>query len=122
MTLETLCSSATIENIYMSKSAFRPWAAWRRAYYGVGFASFWGMVGVLIYFINFYQPATCFDRIMNGTESGMDCGGECVRICAADVIPAKIVWAKSFEITEGHYNSVAYIENENQTAASSRPL
>lgn len=96
----------------------RSWAVWRRIQYGLGFASFWGMIGVLIYFVNFYQPANCFDGIMNGSETGVDCGGECVQICAADVLPPRVVWTESFEVTEGQYNTVAYIENPNQTAAT----
>jgi len=91
---------------------------WRRIQYGLGFASIWAMVGVLVYFVNFYQPANCFDGMMNGEETGVDCGGGCVQICAADVLPPRVVWAESFEVTDGQYNSVAYIENQNQTAAT----
>lgn len=76
------------------------------------------MIGVLIYFVNFYQPATCFDLVMNGAETGVDCGGDCVRICEPDVLPPQLVWAKSFEIVPGQYNAVAYVENQNQTAGT----
>lgn len=96
----------------------RMWAVWRRIQYGFGFFSFWGFLGLLIYFINFYQPANCFDLVMNSDETGVDCGGSCVRICAVDVIPPQIVWAESFRITDGQYNAVAYIENKNQIAAT----
>ena len=102
----------------MAETNFRPWAFWRRVYYGVGFSSFWFMVGVLIYFVNFYEPANCFDRVQNGGETGVDCGGACVLICKAEVIPPQVLWAKSFEITKGQYNAVAYIDNSNQIAAT----
>jgi len=102
----------------MADRAFRSWAFWRRVQYGLGFLSFWGMIGVLIYFINFYEPATCFDLKQNGDETGIDCGGGCVRVCSADVLPPRVVWAKSFEVTEGQYNVVAYVENQNQTVAT----
>lgn len=102
----------------MSIKTFRMWAFWRRVQYGIGFFSFWGMIGVLIYFINFYQPANCFDLVMNSDETGVDCGGSCVRICTADVVPPKIAWAESFKITDGQYNAVAYIENKNLVAAT----
>lgn len=102
----------------MSNRTFRSWAVWRRIQYGLGFASFWGMVGVLVYFMNFYQPANCFDLMMNGDETGIDCGGGCVQICAADVLPPRVVWAESFKVATGQYNSVAYVENLNQTAAT----
>ncbi len=99
-------------------SLIRPWALWRRIQYGLGFFLFWLVVGAAVYYTNFYQPANCFDLTQNGDERGVDCGGACVRICAADVVPPRVVWAKSFEITEGQYNAVAYIENPNPEAAT----
>lgn len=99
-------------------SSIRPWAVWRRVQYALGFFLVWGMVGVLIYFTMFYQTANCFDRVQNGNETGVDCGGGCVRICAVDVLPPRVVWVDSFEITDGQYNVVGYVENQNQTAAT----
>ncbi len=95
--------------------SIRKWALWRRVQYATGFFAMCGMFGVLIYFANFYQPANCNDRLQNGLETGIDCGGGCVQICAADIIPPRIVWAESFEISPGKYNAVAYVENYNQT-------
>lgn len=71
-----------------------------------------------MYYGYFYQPPTCFDRIMNGDEAGIDCDGSCVQICPASVLPPQIIWAKSFEIVEGQYNAMAYVENVNQTAGT----
>lgn len=102
----------------MDKKKIRLWAVGRRIQYGLGFFSLWGLIGILIYFTNFYQPANCFDLIMNGDESGVDCGGACVRVCAAEVIPPRVVWADSFEVKDGQYNAVAYVENLNQTVAA----
>lgn len=102
----------------MSKKTFRPWALWRRIQYGLGFASFWSLVGVFIYFIVYYQTPNCFDQVMNGEETGVDCGGACVRVCAASVIPPRVVWADSFEVKKGQYNAVAYVENQNQSVAT----
>ena len=79
---------------------------------------FWGLVGAWVYFANYYEPPDCFDLTKNGDELGVDCGGSCVRICAADVLPPRVVWAKSFEVKDGQYNAVAYVENPNQSAAS----
>jgi Mg-chelatase subunit ChlD len=101
----------------MSK-AIRPWAVWRRMQYGFGFVLFWILVMVPVYFVFFYQPMSCFDGVKNGDETGVDCGGSCVRICAAEVMPPRIVWSESFEITPGQYNTVAYIENSNQIAGT----
>lgn len=103
----------------MSKSNVRMWALMRRIKYGVGFLAFWLLIGVWVYFANYYVPANCFDGILNGEETYVDAGGpNCVRLDPTRVIEPTLVWAKSFEVVEGQYNSVAYIENKNQTAAT----
>ena len=96
----------------------RPWAAWRRVQYGLGFTTFWGLIGVMVYFANFYVVPNCFDGAANADESGIDCGGGCVRICAASVAPPRLVWAESFEVAPGQYNAVAYLDNSNQIAGA----
>lgn len=100
------------------KRRFRWWAFWRRFQYSVGFLSFWGMIGVLVYFVYFYSPANCFDGVLNGTESAIDAGGTCVQIDPAAVQAPSLVWAESFLVADGQYNAVAYVENENQSAAT----
>jgi Mg-chelatase subunit ChlD len=99
-------------------SAFRPWAFWRRLQYGAGFGVFWLLIGVVVYYTNFYVQPTCFDNVQNADEGGVDCDGSCVRICSASVIPPRVVWADSFKIVDGQYNAVAYIENVNPVAAT----
>lgn len=99
-------------------SSQRKWAFWRRVQYGTGFGLFWLCVFVLIYYANFYAPPNCFDGRQNGEERGLDCGGDCVRICAFDVKKPSVQWARSFEVTDGQYNAVAYVQNTNQFAAS----
>ncbi len=94
---------------------FRWWAFWRRIQYGSGFLTVLTLFGVWIYYAQFYSAPTCFDNIKGGDERAVDCGGSCVRICAFDVQPLRIVWAKSFKITDGQYNAVAYVENKNTT-------
>lgn len=91
---------------------------WRRLQYGGGFAAFWLFAFLVVYVVYFYDPADCFDGVQNGAETGVDCGGPCVRICAAEVDPPRIVWADSFEIIPGQYNAVAYVENRNRVAAT----
>ena len=94
------------------------WAFWRRFYYGSGFLLFWVLVGTWAYFAHFYVPPSCFDGEQNGDETGIDCGGVCVRICASEVTPPSIRWAQSFKVVDGQYNAVAYIENQNANAAA----
>ena len=94
---------------------FRPWAAWRRFYYGSGLASVLVIIALTVYYSNFYVAPTCLDGQRNGIETGVDCGGNCVQVCAADVLPPEVVWTQHFPITDGQYNVVGYIENNNQT-------
>lgn len=74
----------------------------------------------IIYFNYFYEPANCFDQLQNGSETGIDCGGDCIRICAFEVTPPKVLWAQSFKVTGSQYNALAYIENSNQLAATKK--
>jgi len=96
----------------------RQWAFWRRVQYGTGFGVFWLGVFFLIYMANFYQGPNCFDERQNGIERGVDCGGGCTRVCAFDVASPSVQWTRSFRVTDGQYNAVAYVENTNQFAAS----
>ncbi len=97
---------------------YRPWAFWRKLQYGTGFTVFWLMIFSGIYFGYFYNAPTCFDNKHNGTEAGLDCGGACTRICAFTVEKPTVKWARSFAVTDGQYNAVAYVENRNKMAAS----
>lgn len=102
----------------MSGQKIRWWAFWRRLQYGAGFTTIVALITTGIYFNYFYQSPQCFDGVKNGKETGVDCGGACLRICSADVFPPKVVWAKSFKIIDGQFNAVAYVENRNVSAAS----
>jgi hypothetical protein len=63
------------------------------------------------------KKPTCSDMKMNGTETGVDCGGICQRVCDTDVFDPVIVWSRAFPVTSNIYNLVAYIENPNKSAA-----
>lgn len=96
----------------------RKWAFWRRVQYGTGFGFFWLVIVGIVYMTNFYESPTCYDGRQNGEERGVDCGGACSRICVFDVKTPTVQWSRSFRVTDGQYNAVAYIENNNLTAAS----
>lgn len=96
----------------------RPWARRRRTIIFSIIGSIAGFFLISTYFTYFYTPPSCFDAKDNGWESGVDCGGRCVRICTHEVIPPKVVWVNSFEIYPGQYNTVAYVENPNQAAGT----
>ncbi len=98
--------------------AFRAWAFWRRVQYAVGTTLAVAFIGVSMYALFFTAPPSCFDLKENGNERGIDCGGACVRICAADVTLPTVLWSRSFRVVDGQYNAVAYVENNNRVAAA----
>ncbi len=72
------------------------------------------VVGLPVYFTFFNNPPLCTDGIMNGNEKGVDCGGDCERACAGEVLPEPIVlWARPFSVDRGLHNLVAYVQNPN---------
>jgi hypothetical protein len=90
------------------------WAGRRQAIYsGVG------AIIVLILLIALYEtfftaPATCFDGKQDGTETGVDCGGNtCSLLCADRAHPPIVEWARSFQTNPGSYSAVAYVQNNN---------
>ena len=71
-------------------------------------------VGIPIFYFTYKAP-TCSDRKQNGDETGVDCGGSCVRLCQNSFITPNIVWggAKFEKVLDGYYNASALIENKN---------
>jgi hypothetical protein len=69
-----------------------------------------------IYLFNvLYEPANCFDGKQNADEAGVDCGGSCVLMCQHQVLDPIIRWTRYFNVSQGIYNVVAYVENPNPT-------
>src|SRR6266404_4042388 len=71
-----------------------------------------------IYSHYIYSPATCFDGVQNGRETGVDCGGVCSLLCKGDAIVPVVLWAKSFNVTGSVWNAVAYVQNSNITSSA----
>jgi Mg-chelatase subunit ChlD len=91
----------------------RSWAFWRRTQYAAALFIVLALIGTGIYFAYFHQGPTCFDGLQNGAERGIDCGGACTRICALDIAPPTVLWAKAFRVVDGQYNAEAYVQNTN---------
>ncbi len=64
-------------------------------------------------FIVFHKPATCSDGKQNGGERGIDCGGACAKLCPADFVEPRVLWAHSTRVVPGVYNSLSYVQNPN---------
>jgi hypothetical protein len=72
---------------------------------GISFAIFWFF---------WYKPPTCFDKIKNGDETGIDCGGACSQICGSDVTAPIVRWdPRLFEVSLGIWSMLVYVENPN---------
>lgn len=90
-----------------------PWAKRRKRVYTSVVVGVVVVVAAVQGFRVFYEPPTCFDGRRNGAERGVDCGGGCNRVCAADVNPLVVQWVQYFKIRDGEYSIVAHIENPN---------
>lgn len=57
------------------------------------------------------------DRVMNGDESGVDCGGSCQLLCSAESLPLILKGdPRVLTIAPNTYEVVALVENPNQNA------
>lgn len=70
------------------------------------------LVSISIFTVKNKKPS-CLDGVQNGTETGVDCGGGCEKICRDKVRNIVVWWERPFKVTHGVYNTVAYIENQN---------
>lgn len=61
----------------------------------------------------FYRAPSCFDGAQNGSETGIDCGGSCVKLCQSAFAAPVVDWTRFEEVAPGLYNLAAYIENLN---------
>ncbi|MFA6257372.1 MAG: hypothetical protein WC646_03680 [Candidatus Paceibacterota bacterium] len=93
------------------------WALKRQIFYVIILILFIAGSGFLILYPKFNKAPTCSDFRQNGDETGVDCGGSCLRACVAELDDLSVVWARSFKVIPGRYNAVAYVTNHNKKAA-----
>lgn len=96
------------------------WSGRRKALY----TSVAGVIGfvalIFVYQLLFTAPPLCTDGKQNGLERGVDCGGPCSLLCAGEVRPPVVLWARSFESAPQTYTAAAYIQNNNVGAGARR--
>jgi hypothetical protein len=74
------------------------------------------MIGVPMFFL-FYRAPSCFDGVMNGDETGVDCGGSCQKLCTAESLPILSRGdSRVILVVPGAYEVVAIFENPNVSA------
>lgn len=93
------------------------WASRRQAKYLLGVFTVAGLIiFALVYPLIFKKP-TCQDGKQNGTETGIDCGGSCARVCDIEIIKPVVLWSRAFPVLDNNYNLVAFVENSNKSSA-----
>lgn len=92
------------------------WADRRRAYVigGAVLVALTLLAGIV--FAVVYEAPSCSDRKQNQDEAGVDCGGSCAYLCAAQVQPVRAPLVRALATPSGRTDVVAYIENRNQAA------
>lgn len=90
------------------------WSSRRKLIYTTGVVLFLSGISFLIFWKFWYTTPTCFDRIENGDESGVDCGGSCSLVCSVEAL-APVVRSdpRFFEVYPGVYSVVVFVENHN---------
>ena len=94
------------------------WSGRRKALYTsvVGVISF--MLVIFVYQALFTAAPVCTDGKQNGLEHGVDCGGSCALLCAAETRAPVVSWARAFEAAPQTYTAAAYIQNNNPGAGA----
>ncbi len=89
------------------------WAKQRQIYYGTGVAVFLLLIIVPILYFTLHKEPTCFDGKQNQGEISPDKGGPCKLLDERVQQPLSVLWTRSFEIRDGVYSALTYIENPN---------
>lgn len=93
------------------------WAFKRQIFYIGILILFFSIFGFLIIRPLFVKAPTCGDGKQNGNETGVDCGGTCLKACVSQVDKISVLWSRAFRVVPGRYNAVAYLENHNKNTA-----
>lgn len=94
-------------------TALMDWAVKRRLMYIGGILAVVAVVALFNIYPKLNKPPTCSDGKQNGTEAGIDCGGSCLSACFFQANDLVVRWTKPFKVSDGLYNAVAYVENQN---------
>ncbi len=85
------------------------WGRRRQVYFALIVTLALVVSGILFWYGFIYQVPTCSDGAMNQNELGIDCGGECDRLCKAPSVDVE--WARGVRVADGVYHAVAKIHN-----------
>ncbi len=93
------------------------WATRRRVIYLGAIVLILSAISFAVFWKFWYAAPTCFDKLQNGDETGVDCGGSCTLVCSDSIAKAIIRWdPRLFEIFPGTWSAIVYVENPNTNA------
>jgi hypothetical protein len=92
------------------------WASRRRFKYAILVFTVFILVVFIFSYPYIFKKPTCVDSKQNGVETGVDCGGICLRMCIDAVGDPVVLWSRAFPVVGNNYNLVAYIENRNKNS------
>lgn len=94
------------------------WQTRRKFLYAI--ATIITVAAIAVFFLKdaLFPHPTCFDGKKNGYEVGLDCGGECNKMCTQEVIPLAVVWARAIPVAALTYDIVGLVSNRNIDNAS----
>lgn len=93
------------------------WATRRKAVYLAIAIILFSAAAFGIFWKFWYVAPTCFDKVKNGDETGVDCGGSCTLICQSDVLKPVVKWdPRLFEVFPDLWSALVYVENPNLDA------
>lgn len=64
-------------------------------------------------FFMLHKSPTCFDKIQNADEEGIDCNGSCQLKCSGTYRDIKVNFARGMKVSDDVYNVFALVENYN---------
>jgi len=89
--------------------------------YGVFYLCIFGLIFYWLFGGLIIKTPTCFDGIQNQNETGVDCGGGCVKCEIAELVPLKQVGdVRIFSLDSGKVILLAEILNSNQFFSSDK--
>jgi hypothetical protein len=74
------------------------------------------LIGVLM-FVFFYKGPTCVDGKQNGTETGIDCGGNCPYLCSNTETSLSVSFVRAVSPQPNRTDIISYISNPNANAS-----
>lgn len=85
----------------------------KRIIFSIVFLSLVVLIGIPLFFL-FYEKPTCSNLKQDGTETGVDCGGNCQLLCTTDSLPLILKGdPRILRVTDNTFEVVALIENPN---------